>query len=233
MGQRRIPEATVARLPEYLTALVELAASEVGTVASEGLAQAMGVTSSQVRKDLSFLGTYGTRGVGYAVEELLHHISGLLGLNREWSAVLVGVGNLGRALASYGGLAQRGFRLAALVDADPAKTGTHVAGLEVEALEELPRIVAREGATIAIVTVPGEAAQDVADRLVDAGITSVLNFAPVHVSVPDHVRVRKVDLATELLILAYYENARSRGERRDAPAGVADHPRRVAGSDAS
>jgi redox-sensing transcriptional repressor len=218
MGQRRVPEATVARLPLYLRVLVELAEHGTETVSSEGLAQAAGVTSAQVRKDLSFLGSYGTRGVGYDVEELLHHVSGVLGLNRDWPAMLVGVGNLGRALASYRGFAERGFRLVALVDADPSVVGSEVAGRVVEPLEEVEAIVAREQVAIAVLTVPADAAQQVTDQLVAAGITAVLNFAPAHLEVPPHVRLRKVDLATELQILAYYE------ARRAAPAGLAVDP---------
>ncbi|MDP8960094.1 MAG: redox-sensing transcriptional repressor Rex, partial [Actinomycetota bacterium] len=177
MTQRRIPEATVARLPLYLRALVELAERGTHKISSRDLAQAAGVNSAQLRKDLSFLGSHGTRGVGYAVEELLEHISHVLGLTRDWKVVLVGVGNLGRALASYGGFAERGFRLAALVDADPNTVGSEVAGHAVEPLEDLPEIVRREDVTIAVVAVPPEAAQEVVDRLVEAGVTAILNFA--------------------------------------------------------
>lgn len=208
MTQRRIPEATVARLPLYLRALVELAERGTHTISSRDLARAAGVNSAQLRKDLSFLGSHGTRGVGYVVEELLEHISHVLGLTRDWRVVLVGVGNLGRALASYGGFAERGFQLAALVDADSSTVGLEVAGHTVEPLEGLPEIVRREDVTIAVVAVPPDAAQDVVDRLVAAGVTAILNFAPARLDVPDQVRVRRVDLSTEMQILAYHEQRR-------------------------
>lgn len=218
MTQRRIPEATVARLPLYLRSLIEFAERGTQTISSRHLAQAAGVNSAQLRKDLSFLGSHGTRGVGYAVEELLDHISHVLGLTRDWRVVVVGVGNLGRALASYGGFAERGFQLAALVDADPNIIGLEVAGHVVEPLEDLPEIVRREDVTIAVLAVPPEAAQEVVDRLVSAGVTAILNFAPARLDVPSHVRVRRVDLSTEMQILAYHEQRRLAslkvGERR-------------------
>lgn len=208
MTQRRIPEATVSRLPLYLRVLVELAERGTRTISSEGLAQAARVNSAQVRKDLSILGCHGTRGVGYPVEELLDDISHVLGLTRDWRVVLVGVGNLGRALASYRGFEERGFQLAALVDADPNTIGSELAGRIVEPLEDLPEIVRREDATIAVVAVPAEAAQEVVDRLVTAGISAILNFAPAPLDVPPHVRIRRVDLSTEMQILAHYEQRR-------------------------
>lgn len=205
---RAIPEATVARLPLYLRALYELTEQGAQTVSSDGLAQAAGVNSAQVRKDLSYLGSHGIRGVGYAVDDLLDHISAVLGLNRDWRVLLVGVGNLGRALASYGGFDERGFEIAALVDADPDKVGQQVGAHRIEPLDELDDLVAREDVSIAVIAVPAEAAQTVADRLVAAGITAILNFAPAHLEVPAHISVRKVDLSTELQILAYHERRR-------------------------
>lgn len=201
----RIPEATVARLPLYLQALVEAAEQGTATMSSEALAQASGVNSAKVRKDLSQLGSYGTRGVGYRVEELTFEISEVLGLTRERPVVIVGIGNLGRALASYAGFTQRGFSLAALVDADPTKVGTDVGGRVVEPFDELPAIVAERGVSIAVLATPAAAAQTVADALVEAGISAILNFAPVHVTVPAPVSVRTVDLSTELQILSFYE----------------------------
>jgi redox-sensing transcriptional repressor len=206
---RRIPEATVARLPLYYRALLETSDQEVGTVSSERLAELAGVNAAKVRKDLSYLGSYGTRGVGYDVEFLLHQISRELGLTHDWPVVIVGVGNLGQALANYRGFGARGFRIVALVDADPAKVGRRVADLEVEALDDLPRVVAERQVAIGIVAVPAPAAQEVADRLVDAGVTSILNFAPTVVSVPVGVSLRKVDLATELQILSFYQQRKA------------------------
>lgn len=199
-----VPNATVARLPLYLRVLADLQAAGAETVSSEGLAQAAGVNPAQVRKDLSFVGSPGTRGVGYPVRELLDRLSSVLGLDRPWRVLLVGAGNLGRALASYGGFAARGFEVVAVVDADPARAGGEIAGLPIESVERLAAIVAEQEVDIAVVAVPAGAAQEVADRLVAAGVRSILNFAPAHLEVPDGVRVRKVDLSTELQILAYY-----------------------------
>jgi redox-sensing transcriptional repressor len=217
---RRIPEATVARLPLYYRALLETSDQQVGTVSSERLAELAGVNAAKVRKDLSYLGSYGTRGVGYDVEFLLHQISRELGLTHDWPVVIVGVGNLGHALANYRGFGARGFRIVALVDADPVKIGQRVGELKVEALDDLPRIVADREIAIGIVATPAGAAQEVADRLVDAGVTSILNFAPTVVAVPVGVSLRKVDLATELQILSFYQQRKvpvADGNGRAAP----------------
>ena len=208
MSQPHIPEASVARLPLYLRVLVAMAEDGVATVSSGDLAAEAGVNSAKIRKDLSYLGSYGTRGVGYDVEYLITQITRELGLNQEWATVLVGAGNLGQALANYGGFSDRGFRMLAILDADPAKVGQVVAGIEVAPFADAARIVKEEEIAIAMLAVPGEAAQEVADLLVEAGVTSILNFAPAHIAVPDGVSLRKVDLATELQILAYYEQRR-------------------------
>jgi redox-sensing transcriptional repressor len=210
--RRRIPEATVARLPVYLRSLLEAAEAKTGTVSSERLAEMAGVNAAKVRKDLSYLGSYGTRGVGYDVEYLLFQISRELGLTQDWPVVIVGVGNLGHALANYKGFSERGFRVAALVDSDPAKRGEAIGGLAVRGLDELPALVAGAGIAIGIIATPAGAAQDVADRLVAAGVTSILNFAPAILSVPDDVSLRKVDLSIELQILSYYQQRRGAGE---------------------
>src|SRR5205823_7009695 len=151
---RRIPEATVARLPLYYRALLETADQHVGTVSSERLASLAGVNAAKVRKDLSYLGSYGTRGVGYDVEFLLHQISRELGLTHDWPVVIVGIGNLGHALANYRGFGARGFQIVALVDADPAKVGTRIGDLSVAALDDLPRVVADCGIAIGIIATP-------------------------------------------------------------------------------
>jgi redox-sensing transcriptional repressor len=207
--RRDIPEASVARLPVYLRALSGLAETGHVTVSSEGLASAAGVNSAKVRKDLSHLGSYGTRGVGYEVDELVHHISNALGLTQRWSVVLVGVGNLGHALAGYGGFATRGFRIAGLVDADPARVGELVAGLTVRPIAELADVVRTGGVSIGVIATPAGAAQEVCDMLVAAGVTSILNFAPAVLQVPDGVDLRKVDLALELQILSFHEHRKS------------------------
>jgi redox-sensing transcriptional repressor len=213
---RRIPEATVARLPLYYRALVEMAEQKIGTVSSERLAEMAGVNAAKVRKDFSYLGSYGTRGVGYDVEYLLFQISRELGLTQDWPVVIVGVGNLGHALANYRGFSARGFRVVALVDADPAKQTKQVGGLVVEPLEDLPRIVAERDVAIGIIATPASAAQEVAELLVSAGVSSILNFAPTVIAVPAGVSLRKVDLSIELQILSFYQQRRDGG----TPYGV-------------
>ncbi|MCZ7417430.1 MULTISPECIES: redox-sensing transcriptional repressor Rex [unclassified Streptomyces] len=206
---RGIPEATVARLPLYLRALTALSERSVPTVSSEELAAAAGVNSAKLRKDFSYLGSYGTRGVGYDVEYLVYQISRELGLTQDWPVVIVGIGNLGAALANYGGFASRGFRVASLIDADPAMTGKVVAGIGVEHTDRLERIIEDNGVSIGVIATPAGAAQQVCDRLVAAGVTSILNFAPTVLSVPEGVDVRKVDLSIELQILAFHEQRKS------------------------
>ncbi|MBD0293515.1 MAG: redox-sensing transcriptional repressor Rex [Jiangellaceae bacterium] len=206
---RGVPEATVARLPLYLRALAALVDRGVDTVSSEELAESAGVNSAKLRKDLSHLGSYGTRGVGYDVNYLRRQISREVGLTQDWPVVIVGIGNLGQALANYAGFASRGFRVAALVDADPALTGKQVAGLTVQHTDDLERLVAQLSIAIGVIATPAVAAQQVCDRLVAAGVTSILNFAPTLLHVPEQVGLRKVDLSIELQILAYHEQRRS------------------------
>jgi redox-sensing transcriptional repressor len=208
-ADRRVPEATVARLPVYLRCLVEVADAKVATISSERLAELAGVNAAKVRKDLSYLGSYGTRGVGYDVEYLLLQVSRVLGLTQDWPVVIVGIGNLGHALANYRGFAARGFRIAALVDADPAKVGEQVGAMAIRHLDELPQIAAEQGVAIGIIATPASVAQDVADRLVASGVTSILNFAPAVLSVPPEVSIRKVDLSIELQILSFYQQRRA------------------------
>ena len=203
--RRAIPDATVARLPVYLRALHSLAEAGQETVSSEALAAAAGVNSAKVRKDLSHLGSYGVRGVGYDVDYLVYQISRELGLTERRAVVIVGIGNLGRALANYAGFASRGFRVAALLDNDAARIGEVIAGVPIRPLEDLPAVVAAERVSIGVISTPAFAAQTVCERLVRAGVTSILNFAPALLAVPDGVDVRKVDLAIELQILAFHD----------------------------
>jgi redox-sensing transcriptional repressor len=223
---RDIPEATVARLPVYLRALVTLADSGTTTCSSEELARAAGVNSAKLRKDLSYLGSYGTRGVGYDVDYLRYQIAREIGVTQDWPVVIVGIGNLGHALANFSGFRSRGFRVVALLDADPARQEELVAGVEVRPFDELEGIVGEHGVAIGVIATPALAAQDVADRMVATGITSILNFAPTVLEVPAGVDVRKVDLSIELQILAYHEQRKSgaaldRPLDPDAPAGPA------------
>jgi redox-sensing transcriptional repressor len=204
-----LPEATVARLPEYLRALHHLAEAAHDTVSSEELAGAAGVNSAKLRKDLSHLGSYGTRGVGYDVTLLIEQIEYVLGLTQRRAVALVGVGNLGHALAGYAGFATRGFRIVALFDADPDRVGEQINGLVVQHIDDLPEIAVQESIAIAVIATPASAAQSVADQLVTAGVTSILNFAPCVLSVPEGVDVRKVDLAIELQILSFHEHRKA------------------------
>ena len=210
-NRRKIPEATVARLPLYLRSLFEGQHAGLTTISSERLAELAGVNAAKVRKDLSYLGSYGTRGVGYDVEYLLFQMSRELGLTQDWPVVIVGLGNLGQALANYGGFGDRGFPVAALCDADPRVIGTERHGVVVRSVEALPSIVAEHQIAIGIIATPASAAQDVADRLVAAGVPSILNFAPTVISVPEEVSLRKVDLAVELQILSFYQQRKAGG----------------------
>jgi redox-sensing transcriptional repressor len=221
-ARRRIPEATVARLPVYLRSLLEIEGGAT-TISSERLAELAGVNAAKVRKDLSYLGSYGTRGVGYDVEYLLFQMSRELGLTQHWPVVIVGIGNLGHALANYGGFDASGFHVVALVDADPLKVGQEVAGTRIRAMNELPGLVRHNEVVIGIIATPAHVAQDVADLLVEAGVTSILNFAPAVITVPDGVSLRKVDLAVELQILSFHQQRRSgRTQPLVEPVAAAD-----------
>jgi redox-sensing transcriptional repressor len=209
LRDRAIPEATVGRLPIYLRALVEMAENGSSTISSNDLAGAAGVNSAKVRKDLSYLGSYGTRGVGYDVAYLIHQVRRELGLTQHWPVVIAGAGNLGHALSNYKGFSERGFRIAALVDNAQDKVGEQIGEMAIEHIDQLPEIVRREDVAIGVISTPAGAAQEVADRMVAAGIRSILNFAPAVISVPEHVSVRKVDLSIELQILAYYEQRKA------------------------
>ncbi len=208
---RHIPEATVARLPLYLRSLLTLADEQESTCSSERLADLAGVNAAKVRKDLSYLGSYGTRGVGYDVEYLLRQVSQALGLTHDWPVVIAGAGNLGRALANYGGFTSRGFPVVALVDTDASKVGQTVGETPVRHLDDLEALVKEHHVAIGVLATPSAAAQEVTDRMVSAGIGSILNFAPAVVTVPEAVSIRKVDLASELLILSFYQQRREGG----------------------
>jgi len=215
--RREIPDATVARLPEYLRALTDVAERGISSVSSEELAAAAGVRSTQLRKDLSHLGSYGVRGVGYEVEHLALEISRALGLTQDWPVAIVGMGNLGRALAAYSGFAIGGFHVAALFDEDPAIANELIGEVPVSGMSELLRLARLERLSLGVIATPAASAQQVCDALIGAGIRSILNFAPVALVVPSDVNVRRVDLATELHVLAFHEQQKS----LDADLGVA------------
>jgi len=201
---RPIPEASVARLAVYLQMLDEIAAQGADTVSSDELAVASGVNSAKLRKDLSYIGSYGIRGVGYEIAPLLRHLERVLGLTHRQAVAVVGVGNLGHALAGYSGFGGRGFPVTALFDIDPDLVGLPINGILVQHVNAIPRVCAERGITIGMVATPGPAAQEACDLLVRSGVRCILNFAPVVLQVPDDVAVRKVDLAVELQVLAFH-----------------------------
>lgn len=208
LQRRKIPDAAIARLPIYLQILNNLAATNVLRFSSDELAALAGVNAAKVRKDLSYLGSYGTRGVGYEVTYLIYQIKRELGLMREWNVVVVGAGNLGCALAKFDGFLSRGFPVVAIVDNDSKKIGRTTSSLTVGDVNDLKNIVRDEKISIGVITTSSVAAQAAADSLVVAGITSILNFAPVVLSAPSSVSVRNVDLGVELQILSYFEQMR-------------------------
>lgn len=209
----------MARLPIYLQILSERAGEGVVGISSDQLAELAGLNAAKVRKDLSYLGSYGTRGVGYEVEYLVFQIRRELGLDHDWPVVIVGAGHLGQALAGHGGFSNRGFLVGGIVDIDPVKVDSVVGGVRIRPLEDLDDLVRSRSIAIGVIATPPEAAQDAADRLVAAGVTSILNFAPSVVTVPGRVALRAVDLAVELQILSYHE------QRRHKTAASAAVPR--------
>ncbi|HWP34753.1 MAG TPA: redox-sensing transcriptional repressor Rex [Thermodesulfobacteriota bacterium] len=201
----KIPEATIKRLSVYARYLSNLDAQDRKVISSAELAEECGMNAAQIRKDLAYFGEFGVRGVGYYVKDLLFDIRRILGLNKSWRVALVGVGRLGEALLSYSNFPKQGYHFVAAFDVDPAKIGRPVgpANLEILPLSELPRVVAERGVEIGIITAPASAAQEVADRLVDAKVTGILNFAPARITVPEGVIVKHVDLTQEFDNLAY------------------------------
>lgn len=215
---RRLPPATVARLTLYLRTLNALLADGAESVSSEELAESAGVGSANVRKDLSYLGSYGTRGVGYDTANLSRKIAQALGLTHEWRVAIVGAGNLGRALARYAGFESRGFDVVALMDADQMVVGTEIGWLRVSDVENLEKVLESTRANMVVLALPAAVAQGVCDRVVAAGVRSILSFAPIPLAVPEHVNLRKVDMATELQILAYHaQRLQESGLEEDRP----------------
>ena len=200
----KIPEMTIRRLSVYTRCLLQLEEDGVNTISSQELAERFNLNSAQVRKDLAYFGEFGVRGIGYYVTGLKNELQRILGLDRAWPVVLVGFGNLGSALFHYKGFGTQGFKIAAIVDDDPAKVGRDVDGVPIIPSRELGREARTRGVQIAIVAVPAESAQAVADHLVAAGIKAILNFAPARIKVPRDVRLKNVDLSIELETLSFY-----------------------------
>ncbi len=207
----------MVRLPVYQRILAELVRNSVSTVSSEQLATSARVNAAKVRKDLSLLGSFGTRGSGYDPEFLLSQIDRALGVDENWPVAVVGIGNLGRALTNSQGFASGGFQVIALFDVDPAVVGEEIRGIRVRHMDEISSLPVPERPAIGVITTPGWAAQQVADTLVQVGVTSILNFAPRVLTVPPHVHLRYVDLSIELQVLGFYR-ARRDGPERDRAA---------------
>jgi redox-sensing transcriptional repressor len=200
---RKVAESTVRRLSLYLRFLEEFEEQGIDTISSEALASRGGTTSAQVRKDLSFFGSFGKRGLGYAVPELAGRLREILGLERRYRVAVIGAGKIGSALVQYRGFGQRGFDIVAIFDADPAKIGRQWNGLAVQDIANLETELARQPVDMAVLVTPAEAAQPVADRLVRLGVRAILNFAPLQLTVPAEVVVKTVNLALELETLSY------------------------------
>jgi len=207
---RRIADSTVRRLSLYLRFLEESTNRGLVTISSDELARRGGTTSAQVRKDLSFFGSFGKRGLGYSVPELTESLREILGLRRDWQVIIVGAGKIGTALAQYRGFRQRGFRVTAVYDRDPKKIGTRWDALIVRDMAEIERDIAKEHPDIAVLTTPAEEAQVVVDQLVSAGMRAVLNFAPIQLQVPADVTLKNVNMAMELEGLSFALTNRER-----------------------
>lgn len=199
----KIPEATVMRLSIYSRYLHQLIDEEVDTVSSDEIARGVGVSSAQVRKDLAYFGEFGTRGVGYKVEELYGHLMKILGLDRRWNIIIIGAGKLGSALALYNGFLDRGFNIKAILDMDKNKVGNKLGPVEVEPLGMLEERVKEHQISIGVVTVPAGVAQEVTDKLIASGVKAILNFSPRVLKVPNHIVLRNVDLSVNLEVLSF------------------------------
>jgi len=199
----KIPEATIIRLSVYSRHLTEVDRKGIITISSGDIAEGVGVSPAQVRKDLAYFGEFGTRGVGYNVKDLHRHILKILGLSQDWSVTLIGIGNLGLALSTYKGFRERGFIITSIFDNDPKKIGTTINGVEVMSTDRLVEIVAANKTQIGIIAAPSAVAQEVADQLVESGVKAILNFAPVVLNVSPEVELRNVDLAVNLEVLTF------------------------------
>ena len=200
----KIPEMTIRRLSIYTRCLLQLEEDDVKTISSQELAERFNLNSAQVRKDLAYFGEFGVRGIGYYVSGLKAELQRILGLDREWAVALVGFGNLGSALFHYKGFSRQGFRIAIVFDDDPAKAGREIGGVPIVSTRDVAREVKARAIQIAVIAVPADAAQGVANQLVAAGIKAVLNFAPARLRVPKDARLKNVDLSIELETLSFY-----------------------------
>ncbi|ACV62142.1 CoA-binding domain protein [Desulfofarcimen acetoxidans DSM 771] len=209
MKSLRVPEATVTRLSVYSRFLERLDRKGITTVSSGDIAEGVGVSPAQVRKDLAYFGEFGTRGVGYNVKDLMRYTQKILGLDHNWSLILVGAGNLGYALCTHKGFNARGFTIVGVFDNDLSKIGKQIQDLEVYPLEKMPEIIEKYSARIGVIAVPSRNAQETADIMVKNKLEAILNFAPVTINVPEHIELRNVDLSVKLEILTFNLGLRS------------------------
>lgn len=204
MRPNKIPERTITRLSIYLRCLEELEAGGTVSISSKQLAERFGLNPAQVRKDLAYFGQFGIRGLGYPILELKSHLERILGLKQDWEVALIGLGNLGSALFHYKGFRERGFKITAIFDKDPAKVGRRVLGVRVWNASRIVQVVKRRRIKIAILAITALGAQEVVDALVEAGVTAILNFAPTQLSVPSNVKLQNVDLSVLLKTLSFH-----------------------------
>lgn len=204
MKKEKIPQPTIERLPIYYRSLLQMQEEGIKTVSSEDLGTRIGINSAQIRKDLTYFGEFGRRGIGYEVESLIDHIVRILGVERERKMILVGVGHLGTALIRYKGFSTKNFKMVAAFDSSPEKIGLEIQSVKVYDLDNMAKMIREEDVEVGVVTVPAADAQRVVDALVEAGVKGILNFAPTQVVVPEHVQLRDVDLGVEILRLAYH-----------------------------
>ena len=204
MGTVDIPDIVIGRLPIYLRALSRMALEGARVTSSHELGRRLGISSAQIRKDLSHFGEFGKQGTGYHVDFLVGKLRKILKVDHEWEVALVGVGDLGRALAHYNGFRDRGFKISLVFDSDPAKIGARLDGFEIQDAARMGELIKQHGITLAMVAVPAEAAQKVTDALVKAGVRGILNYAPINLVVPDEVRVQYIDPVVHLQRMTFY-----------------------------
>jgi redox-sensing transcriptional repressor len=204
MSRTDIPDIVIGRLPIYLRALSRLQQDGAAITSSQELGRHLGISSAQIRKDLSHFGEFGKQGTGYNVASLIKELERILKVDQEWAVVLVGVGDLGRALAHYAGFAHRGFRITQLYDNDPQKVGQRVGNLDIQPLSKMKAALKKANIKIAMLATPADAAQEVADMLVDAGVRAILNYAPIVITVPENIRVQYIDPVIHLQRMSYY-----------------------------
>ena len=204
MGSDVIPDIVISRLPIYLRALTRMLNEGIPVTSSHILGEHLGISSAQIRKDLSHFGEFGKQGTGYQIDKLIEHLRRILKVENEWDVALVGAGAIGHALAHYGGFRDRGFRITMIFDAAPEIVGTTINGYQVQDVARLSELIEQNSITMAMVAVPAEAAQSVTDELVKAGVRGILNYAPINLTVPEHVRVQHIDPVVHLQRITYY-----------------------------